>query len=356
MTSSLSFEKRFADALRRRLYPNTALRVKQMAHDLGYSEDTVARWLRGEHRVYAAAAEDVDRYFSGRHGDANFLRDVLRLPRVTRRRRDADLCLWITEGAIHDAAAGHAVFARDALGLSAGIDQDVVRYAVVNLGWVAGTVRADGLVDFRYSPRNVDPQAARRMRDWLMTQPGDIAEVRVVPVAESGWGQPTSLSISEAARLFDRWAVRRRISEVLGETNWQVERESLVTALPPGLDGVLRGVDPVMSCVGAGRLGTSSLLWVKGDAEVVSLYIGKDLGLPVDRFAFRNVLDRDDPRYAALVYHHILESARLGPTLYHLDIDIAGRRRHYRRLAMPFDSGDRRMVLSTVQLLEPHPS
>ncbi len=51
MTSSVSFEQRFAAALRRRLYPNTALRVKQMAHDLGYSEDTLQRWLRGDHRV-----------------------------------------------------------------------------------------------------------------------------------------------------------------------------------------------------------------------------------------------------------------------------------------------------------------
>lgn len=126
--------------------------------------------------------------------------------------------------------------------------------------------------------------------------------------------------------------------------------------MPTELDDVLQGHDPVAACISAGRLGTSSLLWVKGDAEVVSLYIGKDLGLPVDRFACRNVLDRDDPHYAALVYHHMLECARLGPTFYHLDIDIAGRRRHYRRLAVPFDSGDRRMVLTTVQLLEPQPS
>lgn len=356
MTSSSSFEHRFADALRRRLYPNTTLRLKQMAHDLGYSEDTIARWVRGEHRVYAGAAEHVDRYFAERHGDVNFLREALHLPRLTGRRRDTDLCLWITEGAVHQAAAGHTIFVRMALGLSPGIDQDVVRYAVVNLGWIAGTVRGDGRVDFRYSPRNVDPQAARRMRDWLLAQAGEAAEVRVTAADAAGWSEPATLSVSEAARLFDRWAVRRRMSEVLGETNWQVEREALAAALPTELERMLQGADPVAACVGAGRLGTSSLLWVKGDTEVVSLYIGKDLGLPVDRFAFRNVLDRDDPRYAALVYHHMTESARLGPTLYRLDIDIAGRRRRYRRLAVPFDSGDRRMVLSTVQLLEPHPS
>lgn len=106
------------------------------------------------------------------------------------------------------------------------------------------------------------------------------------------------------------------------------------------------------TCVQAGRLGTSSLLWIKGDTDVVSLYIGKDLGLPVDRFAYRNVLDRDDTRYAALVYQHVTECVQEGPTFYHLEIDIAGRRRRYRRLALPFSSGERQMVLTTSQLLE----
>jgi hypothetical protein len=95
----------------------------------------------------------------------------------------------------------------------------VVRYAVVNLGWIAGTARADGRVDFRYSPRNIDPQAARRMRDWLLSQAGDAGEVRVIAASRTGWEEPATLSVSEAARLFDRWAVRRRIAEVLGETN-----------------------------------------------------------------------------------------------------------------------------------------
>lgn len=357
MRSSSTFEQRFADALRRRLYPNTALRLKQMAHDLGYSEDTLARWLRGEHRVYAAAAEDVDRYFAARHGDTDFLREVLRLPQAARRSRDGDVCLWITEGAIHQAAAGHATFVRMSLGLSPGTDQDIVRYVVVNLGWIAGTARADGRVEFRYSARSVDPQAARRMRDWLLAQAGEAGEVRVIGAGPSGWEEPVSLSVSEAVRLLDRWAVRRRIGELLGETNWRVMREPIDGPLPPGLREVLGGVeDPIAACAAAGRLGTSSLFWVKGEAEVVSLYIGRDLGLPVDRFAFRNVLDRDDPAYAALVYHHVVESLRLGPTLYRLDIDIAGRRRHYRRLAVPFDSGDRRIVLTTSQLLEPVPS
>ncbi len=357
MTSSLSFEQRFAAALRRRLFPNTALRLKQMAHDLGYSDDTVQRWVRGEHRVYAGAAEDVDRYFTQRHRDGNFLREILDLRRIEPRSREADLCLWIAEGAIHHAPAGHALFARMALGLSPGIEQDLVRYAVGNLGWIACTARPDRRFEFRYSPRTIDPQAARRLRDWLLTEGRDLTEIRAVPLALGGWSEAPPLSVSETIRLLDRWAVRASLVHTLGEANWTIVRESFDSGGQAGLGRFLSALgqadDPMAACVRTGRLGTSSLLWIKGDSEVVSLYIGKDLGLPIDRFAYRNVLDRDDTRYAALVYQHVTECVREGPTFYHLEIDIAGRRRRYRRLAVPFDAGDRKMVMTTVQLLEP---
>jgi hypothetical protein len=354
MTVFVSFEQRFADALRRRLYPGTALRMKQMAHELGYSEDTIARWLRGDHRVFAGAAEDVDRYFTERHADPNFLREVMSLQRLDPPRRDADLCLWVTEGAVHRAPAGHALFARDALGLSAGIEQDLVRYAVSNLGWLAGTARADGRFDFRYAPKTLDPQTARRLRDWLLSEGRDLSEVRATPMTAGGWGEARVFSVSEAVRFLDRWAVRVRMTDLLGETNWTVVREDPTAAQFPEFRAILAAAhEPLAACLQAGRIGSSSLLWLKSESDLVSLYIGQDLGLPVDRFACRNVLDRDDPHYAALVYHHALESAEVGPTLYRLEIDIAGRRRRYRRLAMPFQSGDRRMILTTSQLLEP---
>jgi len=359
MTSSLSFEQRFARALRRRLYPNTALRLKQMAHDLGYSEDTLQRWMRGDHRVYAGAAEDVDRYFVQHHGDDNFLREVLDLQRAAPKSRDTDLCLWITEGALHHAPAGHALFARMALGLSAGVEQDLVRYAVTNLGWAACTVRPDRRLDVHYAPKTIDPQAARRLRDWLLVEGRDLTEVRTVTPEATGWTEADPRSVSEAIRLFDRWAVRAALVRTIGEANWTVEREGVDSAGQAEQRRFLGEIgqgDPMAACVRAGRLGRSSLLWVRGDADVVSLYIGGDLGLPVDRFAYRNVLDRDDTRYAALVYQHVTESVRVGPTFYHLEIDIADRRRCYRRLALPFKAGDRQMVFTTVQLLEPEPT
>lgn len=162
--------------------------------------------------------------------------------------------------------------------------------------------------------------------------------------------------MSEAVRFLDRWAVRVTLRQTLGEANWTVRREFLDSGgqaeFRKFLDGLTPAEDPMAACVRAGRMGTSSLLWIKGESEVVSLYIGTDLGLPIDRFAYRNVLDRDDTRYAALVYQHITECVKEGPTFYHLEIDIAGRRRRYRRVALPFNTGDRQMVMTTVQLLE----
>lgn len=228
MTSSLSFEQRFAKALRRRLYPNTGLRLKQMAHDLGYSEDTLQRWMRGEHRVYAGAAEDVDRYFVQHHRDSNFLREVLELHRFEPpASRDTDLCFWVTEGALHHAPAGHLLFARMALSLSAGIEQDLVRYAVANLGWIACTARPDRRFEIRYAPRTIDPQAARRLRDWLLVDGRDLTEVRMTALRPTGWDEGTLLSVSEAIRLLDRWAVRVALAQTIGEANWTVAREGI---------------------------------------------------------------------------------------------------------------------------------
>jgi hypothetical protein len=71
-----SFEQRFADALRRRLYPNTRLRLKTLSRDTGYSEDTITRWTQAKHRVFAGAVEDVASYFAKRFGDDRLLNEV----------------------------------------------------------------------------------------------------------------------------------------------------------------------------------------------------------------------------------------------------------------------------------------
>lgn len=75
-TLKSSFEQRFAEALRRRLYPRTRLRLKTLSRDTGYSEDTITRWTQAKHRVFAGAVEDMATYFATRFDDYGLLNEV----------------------------------------------------------------------------------------------------------------------------------------------------------------------------------------------------------------------------------------------------------------------------------------
>ena len=71
----LDFQERFREALRRRLFPNASVHLKEIAGAIGRSENTVTRWWRGETRVNG---EDLDRIssFFVRRGDQAFLEEV----------------------------------------------------------------------------------------------------------------------------------------------------------------------------------------------------------------------------------------------------------------------------------------
>ena len=71
-----SFEQRFAEALRRRLYPRTRLRLKTLSRDTGYSEDTITRWTQAKHRVFAGAVEDMATYFAERFDDYGLMYEI----------------------------------------------------------------------------------------------------------------------------------------------------------------------------------------------------------------------------------------------------------------------------------------
>jgi len=71
-----SFEQRFAEALRRRLYPRTRLRLKTLSRDTGYSEDTITRWTQAKHRVFAGAVEDMATYFAERFDDYGLMHEI----------------------------------------------------------------------------------------------------------------------------------------------------------------------------------------------------------------------------------------------------------------------------------------
>lgn len=66
------FATKFANALARRLYPNSTLRPKELAYAAGYSRDAFTAWLRGTARVPGEAIYSLGRFFKDR-GDGWFL-------------------------------------------------------------------------------------------------------------------------------------------------------------------------------------------------------------------------------------------------------------------------------------------
>ncbi len=207
-----SFERRFAAALRRRLHPYTLLRLKTLARDTGYSEDTIARWLQGKHRVFAGAVEDVASYFAARHGDHGLLHEVFAFPpQAGAGATAADSCLWMTEDAVLPCPHGHAAVVREALGLPPGEDQDQVRFAVAVRGWVAAVVQAQGRLLLRYSPRAVRPLVALRLRDWLASQARYVSAIHFVAPNKAEWSPPTAVTFTEALRILD-WSLLARES------------------------------------------------------------------------------------------------------------------------------------------------
>lgn len=92
------FMKRFTDALRRRLYPNTGLRVDDLAYALGMNGFTLRAWLRGESCPGGDAVDGCIDFFT-RAGDHNFLQELYpkAVTPLIQRRKAADAALALVQ-------------------------------------------------------------------------------------------------------------------------------------------------------------------------------------------------------------------------------------------------------------------
>jgi transcriptional regulator with XRE-family HTH domain len=183
------FQERFVEALRQRLYPNASLHLKQIAAGIGRSENTVARWWRGETRILAEDLYRIARFFLHR-GDREFLRAIFSesLSQSTASEIEDQLVLlvrsslaqlsaargtslawnlWFTaEGSMESSPFGHSAYVERALELPPDAG-DLVAYAVRVLGWIAVTVLPDESIAIRHDGRRLAPLAAERACDWL---------------------------------------------------------------------------------------------------------------------------------------------------------------------------------------------
>jgi hypothetical protein len=69
------FKKLFANALRRRLHPNTGLHRDQLAYALGVHAESVKNWLRGESCPDGGTVSACINFFA-RTGDHAFLQEL----------------------------------------------------------------------------------------------------------------------------------------------------------------------------------------------------------------------------------------------------------------------------------------
>ncbi len=70
-----AFRRRQAAALSRRLFPNTNLRLKDVAYAIGAHPDSIGNWLRGHTTLDGPSIEALDQFFVGA-GDYGFIAEL----------------------------------------------------------------------------------------------------------------------------------------------------------------------------------------------------------------------------------------------------------------------------------------
>lgn len=371
------FQARLRDALRRRLYPNASLHLKEIAGAIGRSENSMTRWWRGETQIRGDDLYRIARFFQ-RRGDAVFLRDVfgtLIAPdaptavieaAVVALIRDAlangalngrgkdllanDEHVWFTaDGQIHASPTGHADYVRRTLRIPERAG-DLTAYATRVLGWIALTERGDGVVVICHDGRRIGALAAERVCEWLEDRADRFAHVRRSVHIDGAWVEAHHADVRAAVAAIAKVAFIVR----LPRRQWRVDRLPLASVTDPRLAGLLQayGEAPdriIHAAAGTGAFTTSSVFGVKGE-DVVSHHVATGFGFDTTSVEGLNVLSRPDTDYALMVQARILRTRREGPTYYELAGTIDDTHVRYYNLALPEPGPEGRVLTSTVML------
>jgi transcriptional regulator with XRE-family HTH domain len=369
----VDFQERFREALRRRLFPNASVHLKEIAGAIGRSENTVTRWWRGETRVNG---EDLDRIanFFGRRGDRNFLEEVfasavapgsasgsvedkaLALVRAAfaevgrQSRLTSDSNAWFTaNGAMEPAEQGHSEYVRRTLSMPEGAG-DLIGYATRVLGWIGLVDRADGVVVVRHDARRVARLAAERACEWLDDRADRISQVRRSVHLEGRWIEATHSGAHLAASAIAKVAF---ISRVLRRP-WHVAQLPLASITDSRLLALLRAHREapdqlIQAAAEMGAFTTSHIFGVSGD-NVTSRHVATQFGFDPRTIEGFNVLSRPDTDYALMVQSRILRTKRDGANYCELTGTIDGNYVRYLNLALPEPEPEGRVLTSTVIL------
>jgi transcriptional regulator with XRE-family HTH domain len=372
----VDFQDRFREALRRRLFPNASVHLKEIAGAIGRSENTVTRWWRGETRVNG---EDLDRIanFFNRRGDRSFLDEVFEgalapgsdagsveeraltlvrdaLAEAARQSRlTSDSNIWVTaDGTMELADQGHTEYVRRALSMPEGAG-DLIAYATRVLGWIGLVDRADGVVVVRHDARRVARLAAERACEWLDDRADRIASVRRSVHMEGRWIEAMHDGAHLAASAIAKVAF---ISRVLRRP-WNVTQLPLGAIVDPRLSALLRAHQQapgelIHAAAEMGAFTTSHVFGVSGE-NVTSRHVATRLGFDPRSIEGFNVLSRPDTDYALMVQSRILRTKRDGANYCELTGTIDGHYVRYLNLALPEPGPEGRVLTSTVILEMP---
>lgn len=367
------FHERFVEALRSRLYPNSNLHLKQLADGIGRSQSSVTRWWRGDSRVLAEDLERIAIYFADR-GDLAFLRAVfpdLLTGTATETDRDQlvtalravlsalpspkeedlpDRHIWITaEGAVVPAPLGHMEYMARTLRLPINVG-NLLRYATGILGWIAVTVRGEGIVSIRHDGRNVAPLAAEALGEWLTRRRSGTAVVLRSILIEGSWLEARHDSVELAIEALQRIAfiVKRP------RRPWVVKQLPLDQIADDRLRLLLsvhrESPDQVIQTAAAiGALTDSTILSVDGE-NVVSLFIAPRFLISRQAMEGQNIMAIPDTDYAMMVRSRVLKAATDGPVYCELAGTLNNEYLHYLNLAIPEPGIHGKVITSTVVL------
>jgi transcriptional regulator with XRE-family HTH domain len=367
---SEDFQSRFQEALRRRIFPNAPVHLKELAGAIGRAENTVTRWWRGETKITAADLSVVAQFF-GQRGDPGFLREifsdlsgspslgergtVIALARAVLAQAgefassEGESDFWFTAGGdVMKLPLDQPDLLRARLKLPAR-QGDPLSYAVRVLGWVALRECHDGRIFVRHSSRRIAPRAAERVCDWLEHNAARLRHVWRLIETGGQWiesphpgGKAASAAIAKAAFI-------TRIPR----HEWRMKRLPLDSVRQPLLKKLLRVYhqDPAKLVHVAAKIGaltTSSLFGVDGD-DVVCHHVGTDLGFDPSVEGL-NVLARPDTEYAVALRARVLQAYWDGPAFYELAGMIDDRYARYLNLTLPNSGAVPRVLTSSVVL------
>lgn len=341
---------RIASALRRRLYPNSAVHLKQLADAVGRSGEAVRQWAAGEASIKASDLYEVARFLNDPtliaeiFGEVGLADDAAALARHGRR------CVWFTHRGAHDAPAGHAEFARRFLALPATVSGDAATYALRNCGWAAVEMHQDRRAVLAYDDRGIIPSVAGLARDWLLARAPIIACVHRRVLVGHRWIEAGQRDAEVSAAAVWRAA---EIARSPHRVPWRVERLALDAV--PEFVPLMRayGEAParfVEAAAAMGELPKCSLLRVSDGGTVESLSIGSAVDLPRRELVGGNILARPDSAYAAVLHHQMLDATD-GPSVHWLRGSILGAPRSYIRAA--FYAGPETGLIVTRSIVRP---